>query len=358
MGYQQTMKIGVFSKFSFSGGSEFRCAELASGIARYTNDESFLLCEGNLPQRVLERVDEGVFLRTQVLKDQSNVNILYDMDAIIVVNSDGKLFTDLEYWRGKTDRHNCLVDLSKIKAFIFLFNFIVSPSIKLTSLLEEVHNIKIITTNSRFFNEMSIQDRYKEVRHLPRLMLESPINPSSVSTEKKLSDRIRIGQYSIGMEQKFNEEIAQLLTRINSKYYEKVWWDFMGIPLSRANLIMQSPNVTIRKAFAKPVKEFLKETDLFLFYPSWKRQEPWSRSVGEALASGCPVLATDKGGNRDQIIHGNNGYLCSSLDDFVQYLSGLIEEPELILALGRNAVLYSRFFSTEYVVKKLMEFIR
>jgi glycosyltransferase involved in cell wall biosynthesis len=161
----------------------------------------------------------------------------------------------------------------------------------------------------------------------------------------------------MGMEQKFNDEIAELLARINSRYSDKVSWDFMGIPQSRACLITHFPNVTIREAFAKPVKEFLKETDIFLFYPSWNRQECWSRSVGEALASGCPVLATDKGGNRDQIVHGNNGYLCRNLGDFVQYLSELIEDPEIVRALGRNAVLYSRFFSTEYVVKKLIEFI-
>lgn len=352
------MKIGIFSKFSISGGSEFRCAELSSGIARYTDHEAFLLCEGGIVQRILEKVDGGVSVRTNVLKDQNNIAVLYDMDIIVAVISDNKPFTDVEYWKGKTDRHDSVVDLSRIKAFIFLFNFIVSPSIKLTSLLEEVDKIKIITTNRRFFDEISTQDRYKDVRHLPRLMLESPIDPDSVSREKLPSGHIRIGQYSVGIEQKFNEEITELVRRINCKYYDKVSWDFMGIPQSRARLIMQYPNVTIRKAFTKPIKEFLKETDIFLFYPSWKRQEPWSRSVAEALAGGCPVLATDRGGNRDQIIPGNNGYLCGNLDDFAQHLTGLIEESQLIRVLGGNAALYSRFFSTKYVVKKLVEFIR
>jgi hypothetical protein len=184
------MKVGVFSKFSISGGSEFRCAELASGIARYTSHEAFLLCEGGIPQRVLEKVDHGVSIKTNVLRDQNNVGILYDMDATVVVNSDGKLFTDIEYWQGRTERHNSIVDLPRIKAFIFLFNFIVSPSIKLTSLLKQVNTIKIITTNSRFFNEISTQDRYKKIRNLPRLMLESPIDPDSVSVEKKWSDLV------------------------------------------------------------------------------------------------------------------------------------------------------------------------
>lgn len=40
------MKLGVFSKFSRVGGSEFRCAELASGIGRYTGRMANLAAPG------------------------------------------------------------------------------------------------------------------------------------------------------------------------------------------------------------------------------------------------------------------------------------------------------------------------
>ncbi len=353
------MKIGIFSTCEVPGGSEFRCAELASGIALYTSHQSFLLCEGLIHPKILKKVDEAVSLRLNVLKEQDKVEILYEMDTIIVVNTNSEVFTDVEYWRGNTDRHNSIVDLTRIRSFVFLFNFILHPAMRLPSLLGQVDSIKIINANSRFFHAISSMDMYKEIRHLPRLVLASPIDPSSVSTSKTASSRIRIGQHSIPWMDKFNEEIGTLVEQINNKYSDRTSWHFMGIPERESRLITQYPNVTIREAFAIPISDFLRETDIFLFYPSWKRSEPWCRSVAEALMSGCPVVATaTKGGNRDQIIHGNNGYLCRNLDDFVKYLSGMIEQPELIQALGKNASLYSRFFSTKYVVRKLMEFIQ
>ncbi len=94
-------------------------------------------------------------------------------------------------------------------------------------------------------------------------------------------------------------------------------------------------NVTCRKAFSVPVVEYLKGIHIFLFFISWSRQEPWARSVAEALMSGCPVLATDTdGGNREQIIQGCNGYLCKNVDVFADRLSYLIENPEKFTRVG------------------------
>ena len=49
-------KISVFSKFDMAGGSEFRCVELANGIARFSEHESFILAEKEIPKKLLNGI--------------------------------------------------------------------------------------------------------------------------------------------------------------------------------------------------------------------------------------------------------------------------------------------------------------
>jgi len=75
------------------------------------------------------------------------------------------------------------------------------------------------------------------------------------------------------------------------------------------------------------------------------------------MASGCPILATNKGGNKDQVIHGNNGFLCKSQKDFHKAIIYFMEHKEKIAKMGINSLLYSRFFSSEYIIEKFIKFI-
>ncbi len=54
------MKIGVFSKFAMSGGSEFRCAALASGIAKFSEHDAYLISDRGLPTKVKDTLHEDV----------------------------------------------------------------------------------------------------------------------------------------------------------------------------------------------------------------------------------------------------------------------------------------------------------
>jgi hypothetical protein len=349
------MKIGIFSKFNMSGGSEFRCVELANAIVKYTEHEAFLLCENKVAKEIQEKMDEKINL---VLDAVKSPELLYSLDNILVVNTDSNSFTTTEYWEGKSDRHNEFIDLTKIKSMTFLFNFIVSPARHLCHIEKLCPNVKIITTNKRFFDEITTKDKHEPIRHLPRMILESPIDPGSITTEKLSMDKIRIGKHSMPMGQKFNEEHLELIKRINKKYGDKVIWDFMGVPKDRKEELANLPNVILRDKFTLPVDVYLQGIHIFLFYPAWKRQEPWARSVAEGLMSGCPVVATDvDGGNRMQVIHGNNGFLCKDLNAFEEHLSYLIENPDMIVKLGQNARLYSRFFTSEEIINKYLKFI-
>jgi len=350
------VRIGVFSKFDCAGGSEFRCVELANAISDAAGHRGVLLAEKRIPDRILAAVRPGVEIRQDVLSKPA-LEPLYSVDRLLVVNTDSRDFTTADYWHGKTDRHHHRVDLARMQSMTFLFNFIVSPARHLTTIEEYVKDLRIITGNAKFFNEISEQDRYELVRHYPRMQLESPIHPDSTSTEKSPSARLRFGMHSKPLGSKWSNDFRRLIEAVNEKHGERVSWDFMGMPRPAADALRGIPNVTVRQEFALSVKEFLRNVDVFVYFLSWAREEPWSRSAAEALASGCPVITTASGGNPDQVVHGNNGYLCRNVGDFLTYCLLMIEHPRRRLALRRNAVACARHFLSGEVIRRLLLFV-
>lgn len=331
--------------------------ELANQFARL-NLESHLIAEGDIHPRIKEKVASnvrvlpGVFLGKKTARQSS---IFYELDSLIVVNSDSKSFTTAPYWLGQSQHHQVAVDLKRIRQMNFLFNFIVSPSISLASIKPFVEDVRIITTNSKFFHEISQQSRYENVRHYPRMISESPIDPLSITTQKTPTNRIRIGMHSLPLENKWNVDFVKLIHEVNQDH--KVQWHFMGMPQRLAEHAKKEKHVTVRKEFSMPVKEYLSNLDLFCFYSSFGREEPWSRAVAEALTSGCPVVSTHKGGNADQIVHGNNGFLCRSHDEFRKSIQFLLDRPEVLQVQRHNAIRTSRAFSSTRVAAKILDFI-
>ena len=67
------MKIGVFSKFAMSGGSEFRCAELASGIAKFTEHEAYLISDRGLPSKIKDALHTDVTIIHHAFRSEESV---------------------------------------------------------------------------------------------------------------------------------------------------------------------------------------------------------------------------------------------------------------------------------------------
>ena len=352
------MNIGIFSKFEMAGGSEFRGCELANGLIRFAGHSVTLLVRGNrFPERLKEYLDPNVKV---VLDAFSHPDEFYDKDAILIINSDSKEFTTTDYWDGKGPTHGKVVDLTRVKKIIYLFNFLISPSRYLNKIANRGPKVGIITTNTKFFDEVTKQDRYEEVRIYPRIRLESPIDPHTVHNTKNGSQKIRVGMHSKGLGNKWNEDIAYVISKINDRYPELPFtFRFMGINGNISKLLVPKfTNVEVLRENQESVKDFLHNLDVFMFFPSWSREEPWARVVGEAMMSGCPILATDKGGNKDQVLDKHNGFLCKRKDDFVKHLCLLKEYPNSIISMGLNSRrLAFNTFRTEKIIGRLNDFI-
>jgi glycosyltransferase involved in cell wall biosynthesis len=355
------MKIGVFSKLGASGGSEHRCAEIVNSIQRFSSHDSYLLCEKDLNNKIEHKIDKEVKIIKNLFKGHGilNYNILYDMDIVIVINTDSYSFAKSDYWEGKlAEHHDIFINLSKIPKMVFLFNFVITPSKNLYTISEKCKDVRVLAANQKFLDEISTKEnKFGKIWHLPRMMMESPIDPKTISSQKHNSGKIRIGKHSKAHGYKFNDEHVELIRRINSRYGDIIEWDFLGVPNDKAALLKEFNNIVVRPEYSVDVGDYLKGIDIFLFFISWGRNEPWSRAVAEGMMSGCPILATNKAGNIDQIIHGNNGYLCDTVDDFEKYLSILIEDDVIRSQMGLNNLIYCQQFTTERLTSKLLDFI-
>ncbi|MEM7393270.1 MAG: glycosyltransferase, partial [Verrucomicrobiota bacterium] len=333
-------------------------AELVNSVSRFSSHDAFLLCEKDINRKIADKIDDGVQIIKHVFKPTpKNHEILYDMDRLVVVNSDSYSFSKLDYWEGRTEHHEQFVDVSRFPQLTFLYNFVISPARNLHTISAQCPDVRMICANQKFLEEIETREKFTSIRILPRFLLESPIDPGSISHEKTPSAKIRIGRHSKSHGYKFNEETAELIERINTQYPDKVSWDFLGVPSEFVSPLARFDNVTVRREYSISVLDYLVNIDIFLFFISWGRNEPWSRAVAEGMMSGCPILATDRAGNRDQVMHGNNGFLCKSIDEFEDRLGFLIDHPDLLEKMRRNNIIYSRGFTTEVILRKFIDFV-
>jgi glycosyltransferase involved in cell wall biosynthesis len=340
--------ISIFSKFDMAGGSERRCVELANGIAKYTDHQACILAEKGFPDSLKPFVDNRVQLITDVFLNQ---DAFYQSDFVLVVNTDCKEFSTTDYWNGKTHRIDTAIDIKQIKKMGFLYNFLISPVQHLYEIAEHV-DTTIITTNRKFFNEIGSQERYDKVWQLPRYILPSPISPDRVKT--RIRDKAKaFGCHSKKLGSKWNPSWPELVKMVKSRYSDSEF-AFMGI---KGEIAKEMEGCVCLKEDEKTVADFLDGLDVFVFFPEYKREEPWARVIAEAMMAGLPVIALDKGGTSDQVINNNNGILCRTFEDYYKAIVYLIEHPETVLAMSKNSIRISKEFQTENVIKKLMEII-
>jgi len=326
-----------------AGGSERRCVELANGIQKYTLHNVLILAEKNFPESLEVLVDKGISIVRNALDD----SLLFSTpDYVIVVNTDCKEFSTLDYWNGKTHRHDKQIDLSKIKKMVFLYNFLVSPSRHLDEIAKRT-DVSIIVTNRKFFDEITKQDRYERIRYLPRYILGSPIDPDKIITRVRKGYGVNFGCHSKRLGNKWNADWPKLIEKI-VKRYPTTTFRLMGKEIKGAMSLKENE---------EPVAEFLDKLDVFVFFPDYKREEPWARVIAEAMMTGLPVVALNRGGTPDQVLSWNNGILCKKFDDYHKALVYLIEHPDIVEIMSRNSIRIAKEFQTENIIRRLMEII-
>lgn len=142
---------------------------------------------------------------------------------------------------------------------------------------------------------------------------------------------------------------------INQLYPGKAQFVFTGDGPYTKTLKRSAPNNVVFTGYLKGLKlsQMYASCDVFLFPSS---TETFGNVILEAMASGLPVVTANAGGVTDSILHKYNGLLCKPRDveSFVQAISLLIENKDLMMSMGINAREYALSKTWESVFGKLM----
>lgn len=85
------------------------------------------------------------------------------------------------------------------------------------------------------------------------------------------------------------------------------------------------------------VDDLMQEADVFVHPATW--EEAFGYTVMEAMASGCPVIASEVGGIPELIVDGQSGLLCPPGDDLklARQIRRLVDDSDLRADLGEAA---------------------
>lgn len=83
------------------------------------------------------------------------------------------------------------------------------------------------------------------------------------------------------------------------------------------------------------MEEVYADTDVLVLPSIWHENQPVS--VTEAMASGCPVIASDMGGSRELVVDGVTGYLFKAGDatQLAERICRFVDDPSLLERMGR-----------------------
>lgn len=102
------------------------------------------------------------------------------------------------------------------------------------------------------------------------------------------------------------------------------------------------------------VEKLLPQFDLFLLLSNW---EGFPISIIEAMRAGLPVMASDVGGVKEAVIHGENGWLIPRDDSTaIEILENILKNKNSLVQSAQNARRsYEQRFTIEHMVKKIAE---
>jgi glycosyltransferase involved in cell wall biosynthesis len=180
----------------------------------------------------------------------------------------------------------------------------------------------------------------------PGIVQESLIDLDRFSPANELNkvpsgSRFKVGRLSRDVLEKHNQRDPDLYRRLVDSGCAV---SIMGGTCLKPRL-PDSPHVNLMPACVMEAGLFLRGLDCFLFRTSEESLEASGRVVSEAMACGLPVVCHSRGGYRDLIDHGQNGFLFDSDEEAFQIITMLKGDEELRKKIGRasRASMESRY---------------
>jgi glycosyltransferase involved in cell wall biosynthesis len=186
-------------------------------------------------------------------------------------------------------------------------------------------------------------------------VLESPIDVQRFSPRRgpRPARAFTVGRLSRDLRSKHHEE-DPLLWRALARTGCRV--RLMGATCL-ADELAGEPGVEVLPAGAEDPAEFLRSLDCFVYRTSTRWFEAYGRVVMEAMATGLPVVAGERGGYVEQLRDGTIGHVVSSTDEAIARVLALAADRDAATALGERARRCAFTFNTEDLPRRTVELL-
>jgi glycosyltransferase involved in cell wall biosynthesis len=173
----------------------------------------------------------------------------------------------------------------------------------------------------------------RKVRPKSAVLVENGVNVAEIPPRRTRDDRkIVVGMSGRASFQKNHQAFVQLADALHGSDVEFLWigGDAAEIPDSATrHAVLCSGWVTRERALT-----LTSELDIYVQTSRW---EGMPVALIEAQVAGIPAVVTNVVGNRDVVIHGVTGYVASTADEMVEYLTALRDDRQLREQMGEAA---------------------
>ncbi|WP_433745992.1 glycosyltransferase family 4 protein [Falsibacillus pallidus] len=156
------------------------------------------------------------------------------------------------------------------------------------------------------------------------------------------------------------EILNQVIQQFPESYKNQIHWLIVGDGPSRMEMqskLAGHPVTFTGYLGGEELAEVYASSDLFVF-PS--ASETFGNVVLEAMASGLPVITSNKGGVKNIVKHGKNGYMCpeKNVNEFIQSISDLLNNDRHATLMGMNARSYAEDQKWDVIFKSFLTELR
>lgn len=191
-------------------------------------------------------------------------------------------------------------------------------------------------------------------------IIPSPVDTERITPAKNKSEgKIVIGWVGSLWTEKYLNILKSVFEKMNNPEVELLLVGTSG-SLQVTNLTVNYVNWSYEKEV-----NYLQQMDIGIM-PLF--DDEWSRGKGgyklyQYMAAGIPLVASPIGINKEIVDHGENGFLATSNDEWLEYLNKLVGDPELRINLGRAGRkkaedFYSYQSNADKLVKMLNEVVK
>lgn len=234
-----------------------------------------------------------------------------------------------------------------------------------------LNRLKLMKVNSVVCNSEFTKNIIDKEFGTKSIVLYPPVSTKDFSSGKKENIILYVGRFSTLQQSKRQDVLISCFKKLNPKdwrlvlaggsevggkeFVEDLKKDAKGL---RVDILENLPFSQIKELYSK-AKVFWSASGYGVDEESTPHKvEHFGMTLVEAMAAGCIPIATDKGGHKEVIKNGDNGFLWNETEELLSLTSDLIKDERRLTKLAEKAKRDAENFSESRFETEFKELIK